>query len=76
MGSSYQNVFILAPKPNWLAYLGKLQDQYPALVLSFLFLQLCLAANALRALGFLILALKPPDPNDTFLTFLVLGSRT
>ena len=28
------------------------------------------------ALGFLILALKPPDPNDTFLTFLVLGSLT
>ena len=67
---------MLAPKPSWLAYLGKLQDQYPAFVLSFLFLQLCLAANALRALGFLILALKPPDPNDTFLTFLVFGFLT
>jgi len=76
MDPFYQKVFILAPNPNAGAYLGKLHDQYPALVLSFLFLQLCLAANAVRASLFLILALKPPDPNDTFLIFLVLGSRT
>ena len=68
MGSYYQKVFILAPNPNAGAYLGKLQDQYPAFVLSFLVEHLCLAANALRASLFLILALKPPDPNVTFLT--------
>ena len=67
---------MLAPKPNCEAYLGKLQDQYPAVVLSFLFLQLCLFANALRACLFLILALKPPDPNDTFNTLLLLNQKT
>lgn len=76
MGSSYQNVFMLAPRPNWLAYLGNLQDQYPGLVLSVFSLHLCRLANAFLALEFLILALKPPDPNDTFLTFLVFGLRT
>ena len=69
-------MFILEPKPNWSAYLGRLHDQYPAIVLSFLFLQLCLAANEFLASLFLILALKPPEPNDTFLIFLVFGSLT
>jgi len=67
---------MLAPKPSWLAYLGNLQDQYPGFVLSVFSLHLCLLANAFLALEFLILALKPPDPNDTFLIFLVLGSLT
>jgi hypothetical protein len=69
-------VFLLAPKPNALAYLGNLQLQYEALVLSFFCEHLCLAANALRAFGLLIFALKPPEPNDTFLIRLVLGSLT
>ena len=67
---------MLAPNPNCEAYLGKLQDQYDALVLSFLFLQLCLLAKAFLAFLFLILALKPPEPNVTFLIFLVFGSLT
>ena len=76
MVSFYQNVFILAPKPNIEAYLGNLQDQYLAVVLSLAVLHLCLAANAFLALGFLILAFNPPEPKVTFLIFLVLGSLT
>ena len=67
---------MLAPNPNCEAYLGNLQDQYDAFVLSFFCEHLCLAANAFLALGFLILALNPPEPNDTFLILLVLGSQT
>ena len=64
------------PKPSCFAYLGNLQDQYLAVVLSLAVLHLCLAAKAFLAFLFLILAFKPPEPNVTFLIFLVLGSLT
>ena len=72
----YQNVFMFDPKPSCFAYLGSLQDQYLAVVLSLAVLHLCLAANAFLALGFLIFAFKPPEPNVTFLIRFVFGSLT